>query len=455
MDAGVKAALAYVQHWLAHHVRLTQQPGCAIAVAHKGRVVLERAYGHADLIKGRKLTPRHRFRAASHSKSFTAAGIMLLRERGLLRLDDPVGQYVDRLHPQVAETTIAQALSHSAGLIRDGVDAGQWQDRRPFANERDLRRALAGPLVIDASTRFKNSNHGFGLIGLVMEAITGERYVDWITREVIAASKLTETTPDVPAAKGGPMARGHSGRLPLGRRVVIPGDNPTHALAPAAGFVSTAADLARFFASLDPAASRSILTPASRREMVRRHWRDDQSSIGQHYGLGITIGRTGDWDWFGHGGGFQSCLSRTIVLPGRDLSVSVLTNAVDGFANPWSDSVINILRFFAARGAPTAKTRDWTGRWWRLWGPVDLVPVRDHAVVAWPGMFNPFMDASEIEITGRDRGRLRRGSGFGSPGEPVRLVRNANGNVSDVWLGGTKYVSEARAAAELKRNYEG
>lgn len=454
MDAWLKAALAYVEHWLAYHVRLMEQPGCAIAVAHKGRVVLERAYGHADLVKGRKLTPRHRFRVASHSKSFTAASIMLLRERGLLRLDDPVGQYVDGLHPEVAEATIAQVLSHSAGLIRDGVDAGQWQDRRPFANERELRRALAEPPVIDANTRFKYSNHGFGLIGLVMEAVTGEPYVDWIAREVVAASKLTETTPDVPAAKGAPMARGHSGRLPLGRRVIIPGDNPTHALAPATGFVSTAADLARFFASLDPAASRSILTPASRREMVRRHWRDDQSSLGQHYGLGITIGRTGEWDWFGHGGGFQSCLSRTIVLPGRDLSVSVLTNAVDGFANPWSDSVIHILRFFAPRGAPTAKTRDWTGRWWRLWGPIDLVPVRDHAVVAWPGMFNPFMDATEIEITGRDHGKVRRSSGFGSPGEPARLVRNRQGRVSDVLLAGNKFISEARAAAELKRNYD-
>ncbi len=454
MDAWMKAALAYVEHWLDHHVKRMQQPGCAIAVAHKGRVVLERAYGHADLVAGRKLTPRHRFRAASHSKSFTAAGVMLLRERGLLRLDDPVGRYVDGLHPNVAEATVAQVLSHSAGLIRDGADAGQWQDRRPFASEQALRRALAEPPVIAANTRFKYSNHGYGLIGLLVVAVTGEPYADWIAREVVAASNLTETTPDVPPARGAPLARGHSSHLPLGRRVIIPGDNPTQALAPATGFVSTAADLARFFASLDPAAPRSILTPASRREMVRRHWRDDQSTLGQHYGLGITIGRTGDWDWFGHGGGFQSCLSRTVVLPGRDLAVSVLTNAVDGFANAWSDSVIHILRGFAARGAPTVRTRDWTGRWWRLWGPVDLVPVRDHVLVAWPGMFNPFMDATEIEITGRDTGRIRRSSGYGSPGEPARLVRNGRGKVRDVWLGGTKYVSEARAAAELRRNYE-
>jgi CubicO group peptidase (beta-lactamase class C family) len=87
----------------------------------------------------------------------------------------------------------------------------------------------------------KYSNHGYGLLGMIIEAITGEPYRAWITREIIAAAGLTETTPDMPLRRGTPFARGHSGRILLGRRVVIPGDNPTHAIAPAGGFVSTAA----------------------------------------------------------------------------------------------------------------------------------------------------------------------------------------------------------------------
>ena len=53
-----------------------------VAIAQKGEILLERAYGHADQVRGVELTTRHRFRVASHSKSFTAAGIMKLRERG-------------------------------------------------------------------------------------------------------------------------------------------------------------------------------------------------------------------------------------------------------------------------------------------------------------------------------------------------------------------------------------
>ena len=134
------------------------------------------------------------------------------------------------------------------------------------------------------------------------------------------------------------LARGHSGKLPLGRRVVVPGDNPTNAMAPATGVVSTARDLARFFACLDPAAKRSVLSPASRREMIRRHWRDDHSSVERHYGLGVMIGKVGGWEWFGHSGAFQGTASRTVVLPGRDLSVSILSNA--GTVTPTSGPTV-------------------------------------------------------------------------------------------------------------------
>ena len=120
MPGWLSSALDYIPDWLAFQMRTSEQPGCMVAIARRGRVVLERAWGAADLATGEPLTPRHRFRIASHTKSFTAAGILKLREEGKLRLDDPVGQFVDQLHASVARSTIAQLLSHSAGLIRDG-----------------------------------------------------------------------------------------------------------------------------------------------------------------------------------------------------------------------------------------------------------------------------------------------------------------------------------------------
>ncbi|HSU07531.1 MAG TPA: serine hydrolase domain-containing protein, partial [Acetobacteraceae bacterium] len=80
MDRWLHTALEYVCSWIEFQMRLSEQPGCIIAVAHGDRIVLERAFGHANLAKREKLTPRHRFRIASHSKSCTAAGVMKLRE---------------------------------------------------------------------------------------------------------------------------------------------------------------------------------------------------------------------------------------------------------------------------------------------------------------------------------------------------------------------------------------
>ncbi len=176
MEKWLQAALDYVPSWLEFQLRMSEQPGCIIAVVHRDRVLLEQAFGHADLATGESFTPRHRFRMASHSKSFSAAGIMKLCERGKLRLDDPVGQYISRPHPRVAEATIRQLLSHSAGLTRDGADAGQFSGRRPFLGTEELLADLRMPPPIEPNTRFKYSNHGFGLLGLVIKAVTGEPF---------------------------------------------------------------------------------------------------------------------------------------------------------------------------------------------------------------------------------------------------------------------------------------
>jgi CubicO group peptidase (beta-lactamase class C family) len=135
MEPWLQSAIGYIANWIEFQLRVSQQPGCIVAIAHRGKVVAEHAFGLANIATGEKLTPRHRFRIASHSKSFTAAGIMKLREQRKLRLDDPVGQYVKGLHPRIAETTIAQILSHSAGLTRDGANSGQFADRRSFLNK--------------------------------------------------------------------------------------------------------------------------------------------------------------------------------------------------------------------------------------------------------------------------------------------------------------------------------
>jgi CubicO group peptidase (beta-lactamase class C family) len=438
MPKWLNAALDYLPRWVEFQLGYHQQPGCAIAVAYKDKVVLEWASGDAG--RGRPLTPRHRFRVASHSKSFAAAAVMKLREKGALRLDDRVGRYVGGLHPGIARATLEQLLSHGAGVVRDGPDSGQFVGRRPFLSAAELVADLKAAPVLRRNSRFKYSNHGYGLVGLAIEALTGEPYAQWLQREIIDAAGLGETLADGLPPRSVPLALGHSAKLPLGRRVVIPGDYSTHAIAPAAGVISTARDLVTFFQQLSP-----------RREMIRRRWRDPHSSIERYYGLGLMSGRLAGWNWFGHSGGLQGYITRTCVLPEEDLAISVLTNAVDGFAHPWLEGTVQILRAFADRGAPSRRLAPWTGRWWTLWNPIDLVPAGARVLVARPDFLNPFLDASEIEVHGLDRGRIALAGGYASHGEPARLVRNRRGAIIEVRLGGTHFRPERSVAREMSR----
>ena len=443
------AALDYLPRWIAFQLRLLDLPGCAIAAAHQGRIVLETALGCADLRTRAPLTPRHRFRVASHSKTFTAAGIMKLRERGVVRLDDEVGTHVRGLHAALAETTLTHLLSHSSGLVRDGLTGDQWFDRRPFADEEELSTALAGGPTLEPNTRFKYSNYGYGLLGRVIEAVTGEPYADWIAREIVAPAGLTETTPDMPAPDGAPMASGHSGRLPLGRRVVLPGHQRTNALASATGFVSTAGDLARFFAQLSPSAATSVLAAASRREMTRPQWQSPHSAIDLHYGLGTMSGGKGDWRWFGHMGAFQGFISHTVALPAQELAVSMVTNAIDAPVHQWMGGTLQVLATFARHGAPADAVRDWGGRWWSIWSTTDLVPMGAKVLVANPALPTPFADASEITVSGPDDGTIILANGFASHGETVKRTRGSDGQVRELRLGGGTLVPEDRVAADL------
>lgn len=452
MEWWLEAALAYIPAWLGLQIRQHEQPGCIIAIVHRGRCVLDRAFGSANLATGERLSPRHRFRIASHSKSFTAAGVMKLREQKLLRLDDPIGLYVNQLNRQVGQVTLAQLLSHSGGVVRDGPDSGQFVGRRAFLTTPELLADLQAPPAIEPNTRFKYSNHGYALLGLAIESVTGEPYAKWIRREIVDQAGLTETEPDMPLARGIPMARGHTSRLPAGR-FALAGEERTNAIAPAGGFVSTARNTARFFAQLDPAAEDSVISAASRREMVRRHWRVPHSNIEGYYGLGIISGTLGDWDWFGHSGALLGYISRTCVIPAHGISVCVLTNALDGLAHAWLDGTIHILRTFQTRGIPPQRLRDWTGRWWSAWGAADLVPVGDRVVLANPQLFNPFQDAPEIVVTRGDSGHIALAGGYSSHGERVRRERDARGAVRTVWFGGSKLQTQAATIREIQRRF--
>jgi hypothetical protein len=166
-------------------------------------------------------------------------------------------------------------------------------------------------------------------------------------------------------------------------------------------------------------------------------------------------GRNAEWEWFGHGGAFQGFASRTAMLPDPAIAVSLVANGVDAPTDRWLEGVIQILARFAKHGAPTNEVREWTGRWWTLWGAIDLVPMGGKVMIGTPSLPNPFTDASEISTSCQDRGRVSLAAGFARHGEDVHRLRRGNGEVAELWLGGTRFLPEPQHVAELKERYGG
>ncbi|MCR8670296.1 serine hydrolase [Agrococcus sp. HG114] len=177
-------ALDYADRWLAYRRWRLDIPGVQLAVRIGGELVRSSAHGVADEATGEPLTPEHRFRIASHSKSLAAIAAMRLVDDGILRLDDELRHHVPALEEAPAGAlAVRELLSHGSGTVRDGDDIAFWHLAGDFPDEeRLLAIATSAPAPLPASVEFKYSNIGFGLLGLVIEAVTGERYADALAR---------------------------------------------------------------------------------------------------------------------------------------------------------------------------------------------------------------------------------------------------------------------------------
>ena len=186
--------------------------------------------------------------------------------------------------------------------------------------------------------------------------------------------------------------------------------------------------------------------------MLRAQWKSEHDSSGRWYGLGTILGTAGAWSHAGHSGGFPGVITRTACVPSYELAVSVLTNAADGLSHQWLDGALQVLQTFEKHGAPSRRTARWQGRFWNLWGAFDLLPVGGSRVLlANPGLANPVLDATEVEVASADAGRVTLGGGFAQHGEPVRLERDARGRPLRLWHGGSRLETEAAARRALLR----
>jgi D-alanyl-D-alanine carboxypeptidase len=450
----LRRALAKVDQWLAYRQPRSGVPGIAVAASLDGRVVLDRAYGVADVVTGETLTPDHRFRVASHSKTFTATAVLQLAEAGRLRLDDAAADHLPWLRSHTDErlgrVSLRQLLAHGAGVIRDGVDADYWQLCRPFPDADTFSaEILASRLVLEPEEALKYSNYGYTLLGLVIEAVSGRSYGEVVRDGILRPLRLAATGPEWDPGLPGPWVSGHGRAAPGGTRRVLPPVD-TRAMAPATGFYATASDLCRYFGAHFVGSGR-LLSDTSKREMQRTHWHVHLPGPGAHphvdYGLGMAIEHVGHRRTIGHSGGFPGQITRTVADPADGLVVSVLTNAIDGPASEAAAGILQTIDRIAGAPPTSPRLARLEGRYVNLWSAIEVVAAGERLLVGDPDRWAPLAEPDELEPVGTGVGEFRvvEAASFGSLGEPARFVLDA-GRPTSVRVGGTTYWAEDRWA---------
>ena len=179
-------------------------PGCALAVTDHGRLIHARGYGYADVATRQKVTPTSLFRIASISKPITAVAVLQLVQRGQLCLDGKVfdilqhkplpGQEV-KIDERLKSITVRHLLQHRGGWDRDksfdpmfrSVKFAEALGTAPPAGADDVVRCmLTQPLDFEPGERYAYSNFGYCLLGRLIEAVSGQSYEDYVTRQVLA-----------------------------------------------------------------------------------------------------------------------------------------------------------------------------------------------------------------------------------------------------------------------------
>lgn len=334
-DAKLAARLRAAERWLDVYLEQEAVPGASVAIVHDQQIVWAKGFGYANLAKRVPATPQTRYSICSISKLFTSLAAMQLRDAGKLDIDRPVADYLDwyRIH-DVAKpdgpVTARAIMSHVAGLPRE-ADTPYWSTAN-FPDLATVKAKLAEQTSLyRAYDYLQYSNLGLTLLGEQVAAASGEDYHAYVKAHLIDPLGLKATTSELPRAlHGGDFAVGYKSRNGRGERDSFP-FYTVNAIAPAAGFASTAEDLAKFaswqfrvLANGDDA----VLKSATLREMQRVHWMTPDNA-NELWGLGFGIRNYKGKTMVGHGGYCPGYRSSIMMRPQEKLAIIAMVNVND------------------------------------------------------------------------------------------------------------------------------
>lgn len=311
--------------------------GLSVAVAQRGEVVFEKAYGLADEEFGVAADTATMFRIGSVTKQYTAALVLRFVERGKLSLDDTLDKFVPQfpLHtsPSGRAVTVRQLLNHTSG-IPSYTDLGEeWSAKWPLElSHEELLALVAGkPFDFEPGASWRYNNTGYYLLGMVLEKVSGKSYAKLVQEEIAKPLGLSRTRYDSNEELLKNRAQGYTLK---GRNKV--NDVPLGMNQPGAagGLVSTAGELVRWKVALR---GGKVVSPESFALMTTPVAAED--GTGGDYGFGLMIDEFEGRRRIQHGGGIFGFNSMLMWFPEADVAVAVISNCEPESSSDIADDV--------------------------------------------------------------------------------------------------------------------
>lgn len=286
----------------------TNEPGGAVLLAKRGKVIFEGGYGLADIKTREGISPDTLFNIGSISKTFVANGILILHSEGKLSIDDSIVKYLSGFNnPDLAKSIrIVHLLSHTSGIL----DNRNPEQRREFfltAGDRENFEPLKKDLRVSflPGEGFEYSNPAYNALALIIEEVTGAKWQDFIRNRVFIPSEMKRSTITEGAHPQTGVAHGYI--RAEGRFVENDyGEVPTFCAAGNGGVWSSVRELLKYETALGEGKviSKDLLE-RSRKAYKPDNWRrEDAPSVG--YGWFVNDEAPGSVGHTGSQGGFIS-----------------------------------------------------------------------------------------------------------------------------------------------------
>jgi len=288
-----------------------------VLVARGTEVLFSKGFGFADLERDVPNAPNTKFRLGSVTKQFTAASILLLEERGKLRVSDPVKKYMPDAPAAWDKVTIMHLLTHTSG-IPNFTSFPDYPKLEPFATtpEQLVARFKDKPLEFEPGEKWNYSNSGFVLLTYLLEKISGQAYEKFVRENIFTPLGMKDSGVDSNSevirhrASGYVFNKDHFENAGFVHMSIPQG---------AGALYSTTEDLLKWEQGLF---GGKLLKAASLEKMT--------TPFKNNYAFGVGVQTVNGHKEISHGGGIEGFNTFLAYYPDEKLTVVVLSNMNSG-----------------------------------------------------------------------------------------------------------------------------